>query len=104
MRRRTRIAGKRLILNKICGLKRHNHGKWGNRVLEPLYNEVSEQTIFIINEHYNMLVDNDKNKPMTGEILSIKKSKKNLYIKRHIQKGQIMFCSQYVLKLFHKQP
>ena len=60
-------------MNEICGLKRHNHGKWENRVLEPVYNEVSEQTIFIISKQYNMLVDNDKSKPMTGEIFSIKK-------------------------------
>jgi hypothetical protein len=44
--------------------------------MEPLYNEVRGQTIFIIEEQYNMLVDNDKNKRETERQLQSESNEK----------------------------
>lgn len=73
MRRRTGSAGKRLTLNEICGLKRHNRGKWGIGFWNLSIIMFVNKRFFIIKRQYNMLVDNDKSKPMTGEIFSMQK-------------------------------
>ena len=60
-----------MILNEICVRIRHNCGNLEDRTMEPLYNEVRGQTIFEIEKHYNMLVDNDKNKRITETTVTI---------------------------------